>query len=89
MYDIAVHFVIGTAASLLLFLVFTWLSGTRGYSAPFAVVFIGFTCALLAHFVSPWATPVVLTLYGIAAALECRNDRMTAKRNAMATAPDD
>jgi len=68
-----------------MFLVFTWLSGARSFSAPFAVIFIGFTCGLLSHFVSPWATPMVVVLYGVALAIECRNDRIAAKKAASET----
>jgi hypothetical protein len=85
MLSVAVHFIIGAVASLLIFLVFTWLSGTRSFSFPFAVLFIGFTCALLSNFVSPWATPLVLGLYGVASAIECRNDRIAARKRASKT----
>ena len=50
----AIHFVLGCGVALLIFLAVTWWSGVRQFSAPFAVVFIGFTCGLLAHFASPW-----------------------------------
>ncbi len=85
MLSVAAHFAIGSVASLLMFLVFTWLSGARSFSAPFAVIFIGFTCGLLSHFVSPWATPMVVVLYGVALAIECRNDRIAAKKAASET----
>lgn len=81
------HFAIGAAGSLALFLLFTWLSGARSFSAPFVVVFIGLTCAALSHFLSPWATPVVLVLYGAVAAVECRNDRIAAGRKSRQSAP--
>ena len=80
MLGVAIHFAVGFAVSLLIFLAFTWLSGERRFSAPFAVVFIGFACGLLSHFVSPWATPVVLAMYGVASANEYRVARMAAKR---------
>ena len=86
MLSVAVHFAVGSGASLLMFLGFTWLFGARSFSAPFAVLFIGFTCGLLSHFVSPWATPVVLVLYGVASAIEDRNDRIAAKKHASETA---
>jgi ABC-type transport system involved in multi-copper enzyme maturation permease subunit len=86
MLNVAFHFVIGSVVSLLMFLVFARLSGVRSFSAPSAVLFIGFTCALLSHFVSPWATPLVLLLYGVASAIECRNDRIAAKRDSSESA---
>lgn len=82
MLSVAIHFAIGSVASLLIFLVFTRLSGVRSFSAPPAVLFIGFTCALLSHFASPWATPLVLVLYGVASAIELRNDRIAEKKDA-------
>lgn len=85
MLSVAAHFAIGSVASLLMFLVFTWLSGVRSFSAPFAVIFIGFTCGMLSHFVSPWSTPVVVVVYGVALAIECRNDRIAAKKAASET----
>lgn len=81
MLSAAVHFAIGTVGALIIFLVFTWLSGVRSFSAPFVVLFVGFMCGLLSHFVSPWATPVVLALYGLASANEWRNDRIAAKKS--------
>ena len=89
MLNVAIHFVIGSVVSLLIFLAFTWLSGVRSFSAPFAVLFIGFTCGLLSHFASPWATPVVLVLYGMASLNEYRNDRIAAKKQPSNTAAHD
>ena len=82
MPDFAIHFAIGTVASLALFLAFTWLSGARSFSFPSAVLFIGFSCGLLSHFLSPWATPAVLLLYALASANDWRNDRIAAGRQA-------
>lgn len=81
MLSAAIHFVIGSVVSLLIFLGCTWFSGVRSFSAPFSVLFIGFTCALLSHFISPWATPVVLALYCAATATECRNTRIDIKND--------
>lgn len=80
MLNVVIHFGIGSGVALLIFLAFNWLSGVRSFSAPFAVLFIGFTCGLLSHFVSPWATPVVLVLYCIASGNEYRNDRIAAQK---------
>jgi hypothetical protein len=85
MLSVAAHFAIGSVAALLLFLFFAWLAGARSFSAPFAVLFIGVFCALLSHFASPWATPVVLVLYSVALAIECRNDRIAARKAASQT----
>lgn len=89
MLGVAIHFVIGSVAALFIFLAFTWLSGVRKFSAPSAVLFIGVTCGVLSHFVSPWATPVVLALYGVAAAAEYRSDRITAKQRSSNTVSHD
>lgn len=82
MSAVALHFAIGTAGSLVLFLVFTRLSGTGSFSAPFFVIFIGITCASLAHFVSPWATPIVLLVYLLSCINELRVDRAIARKAA-------
>ena len=89
MLTVAIHFAIGSVASLLIFLFFTWLSGVRRFSAPSAVLFIGFTCGLLAHFLSPWATPAVLVLYGLASLSEYRNDRVAATKRSPNSAAHD
>ena len=75
MLGFAIHFALGCGVALLIFLAVSWWSGVRQFSAPFAVVFIGFTCGLFAHFVSPWATPVVLVLYAVVSVNELRLDR--------------
>lgn len=75
----ALHFVVGTAGSLLLFLLFAHLSGTKGFSAPFVVVLIGITCGSLAHFASFWATPIVLLLYLLSLIEELRLDQAARK----------
>jgi hypothetical protein len=72
---VALHFLIGSLGALLLLLLFARLSGTRGDSAVFGVVLIGLSCAVLAHFLSPWATPVVLLLYAMASVHEWRQGR--------------
>jgi hypothetical protein len=63
---VLLHFLVGTAGALAVFLVLTRLSGATSFSAPFGVVFIGIACAALAHFMSPWATPAILLLYALA-----------------------
>lgn len=70
MGTVFLHFVAGTLGSLAVFLAFFRLSGASSFSAPFGVVFIGIACASLAHFVSPWATPTVLTAYALVSAVE-------------------
>ena len=81
MLNVAIHFAIGTVVALLIFLFFTRRSGVRSFSVPFAVFFVGFTCGLFAHFVSPWATPVLLILYGAASFNEYRQDRMAVSQS--------
>ncbi len=80
MRDAFLHFVASAAGALVLFLLFTKLSGAKRFSAPFGVVFVGVACAGLAHFLSPWATPAILALYAVAGVCELRRDRGTARR---------
>ena len=79
MGTIFLHFVAGTLGSLAVFLVFTRLSGARGFSAPFGVVFIGVACAALAHFISPWVTPAVVTVYALVSVSELLQERKARK----------
>ena len=89
MPDLVLHFLIGSAGALGVFLIFAWLSGEKRFSAPFGVFFVGFSCALLAHYLSPWATPAVLTAYGMAAFQEYRNFRKAVRQlQAHGAAPD-
>lgn len=76
------HFAAGTLGSLAVFLVFTRISGTRSFSAPFGVVFIGIVCASMAHYLSPWATPAIVTLYGLVSAGEFLQERKAWKSGA-------
>jgi uncharacterized membrane protein YjjP (DUF1212 family) len=75
MGTVVLHFAVGAVGSLAVFLVLTRLSGVRRFSAPFGVVFIGIACASLAHFVSPWATPVVIAIYALIGISEVLQDR--------------
>jgi hypothetical protein len=59
------HFITGTLGGLVVFFIFTRLSATS-FSAPLGVIFIGIASASLAHFLSPWATPIVIVLYALA-----------------------
>lgn len=77
METVLIHFFAGSLGSLVVFVVFTRLSGAPGFSAPFGVVFVGIACASLAHFLSPWATPAVLVLYAVASAGELYQERAT------------
>ena len=77
--QVALHFVLGTVGSLAVFLVLTRLSGARSLSAPFGVIFIGIACASLAHFVSPWATPIVIAIYALIGISEVLQDRKAKK----------
>lgn len=74
-----VHFIAGSLGSLLVFLVFARLSGNTRFSAPFGVILIGIACASLAHFLSAWATPVVIFMYVLANAGELYQERQARK----------
>ena len=69
------HFTAGLLGSLGIFLFFTWLSGVQRFSMPSIVVLVGFFCMMLAHFVSPWATPAVLVWYALASMHEFQQDQ--------------
>jgi len=74
-----VHFIIGAGGGLVLFLLFTRLSGEEKFSFPSGVIIVGIACGVLAHFVSPWATPAVLTLYALANVVELQRYRAAQK----------
>jgi len=76
-----VHFAIGTIGSLLIFLLFSRISGEKSFSFPSVVILMGFFCSTMAHFLSPFATPVILSLYAIASFNELRQHQ--AALNAM------
>ncbi len=82
MKTFALHFAMGATGSLLLFLIFTRLSGTKSFSAPFQIVIIGLACGALAHFMSPWATPAVLLFYLGSCIQELRLEREMARQAA-------
>jgi hypothetical protein len=73
--QVLLHFLAGTAGALALVLLFARLAGERSFSLPAGCLVIGIVCATLAHFLSPWATPVVLVLYAIANLHELRQGR--------------
>ncbi len=79
MGTVVLHFAVGAVGSLVVYFVVTRLSGVRSLSAPFGVVFIGIACASLAHFVSPWATPVVIAIYALMGINEVLQDRQAKK----------
>lgn len=84
MSTVLFHFAAGTLCSLLVFLLFTRLSGTRSFSAPFGVIFIGIACAVLAHFILPWATPVIIAIYLLVSAGELvRNQKVRKSSSSM------
>jgi len=79
MGTLLLHFAAGTLGSLIVFLVFTRLSGTRSFSPPFGIIFIGIACAAMAHFLSPWATPAIVAVYLLVSAWEFMQERKTRK----------
>ena len=84
------HFLIGSLGTLL---VTSWAAhkaAESNGSAPAAALVVGVACASLAHFLSPWATPVVLGLVSASTIKELRqtqallsklNDRESPMRN--------
>ncbi len=64
------HFVVGTVGSLVIYLLLVLVWRRQRFSLPVQVVLIGIICASLSHYLTPWATPVVLVLYAILAIRE-------------------
>lgn len=79
MTTVLLHLVAGSLGALVVFLVFTRLSGVGSFSMPFGVFFVGIACASLAHFLSPWATPVILVIYALTSASELYQERQARK----------
>lgn len=69
-----IHLVLGSLGSLLLFVFFARLSGVKGFSFPSAIIVVGIVCASMTHFLSPWATPVILIVYAITSLYELRQE---------------
>lgn len=80
MASAVLHFLIGATGSLAIFLLFTRLSGEQRFSFPSAVLIIGILCAVMAHFLTPWATPALLFLYVLASVHELRQFRLQGRR---------
>lgn len=73
------HFFIGLAGSVAIFVVFIRLSAAQSTSAPFGLIFFALACGVLAVYLSPWATPVALLLYFAVSLKEYRDDQHGAK----------
>ncbi|MGA1409237.1 MAG: hypothetical protein ACO37W_05800 [Prochlorotrichaceae cyanobacterium] len=69
------HFWISLLGSGSIFLIFFRLSEAQSTSAPFGLVFLAIACGILAVYLSPWATPIVLLVYGIASLQEYLDER--------------
>ncbi len=75
MTAVLLHFFAGMLGALAVYFVFIRLAGATSFSAPFGVIFIGIACAALSHFVSPWATPVIIVGYAAAGTGEYLQDQ--------------
>ena len=75
MASFVLHFIAGSVGCLGVFLICARLSGTERFSAPFGLIFIGVTCASLAHYLSPWATPAIVAGYAVLNGIELWQDR--------------
>ncbi len=75
MLRVLLHGLLGTLAAGLIGWIFSRLAGESPFSAAFGAVVIGITCAVLAHFLSPWATPGVLMIYAVFSVFELWRDR--------------
>lgn len=72
---VVLHGLAATTLALGVFLLFSRLSGETRFSLPVAPVLVGLACGVLAHHLSPWATPAVLAAYGAVNFMEFRRDR--------------
>jgi Na+-driven multidrug efflux pump len=79
MITVFLHFIAGSLGALVVFLVFTRLSGVTRFSAPFGLIVYGIVCAALAHILSPWATPAILAIYALVSAGELYQERKERK----------
>lgn len=79
MGTVILHFLAGTLGSVVVFLIFAYLSGERKFSAPFGLIFVGIACGAMAHFLSPWATPAIVAIYAIGCAGEWLQERKACK----------
>lgn len=68
------HALLGTAVSLIVFLLLAYLS-KESFSLPMAPLLVGLFCGVLAYYLSPWATPLVVFLYTMASINEYRQGR--------------
>ena len=69
------HFLLGAIVSFLFYLWVSKRTGIEGFSFPSASLLVGVICAVLANFLSPWVTPVVLFAYAVATLNEHKVDR--------------
>ncbi|MBD2654575.1 MULTISPECIES: hypothetical protein [Synechocystis] len=77
MVTIAIHTALGVIGGLLIFAVFFYLSNAQQTSAPLGLIFLGLACGIMAHYLSPWATLVILGLYALISFKEWWGDRHT------------
>lgn len=79
MFLFFLHFLIGLAGSVTIFVVFFRLSHAQSTSAPFGLIFFALACGVLAVYLSPWATPAALLAYFVVSLKEFRDDQRHAK----------
>lgn len=75
MVTIAIHTLLGAIGAVCIFAVFFYLSGAQQTSAPLGLIFIGLSCGIFAHYLSPWATAIILGLYAMGCWVEWWQDR--------------
>lgn len=68
------HFGVGATLSLAISLFVQYRDG-GSFSLSFAFIVIGIVCAVLAHFLSPWCTPLVVLLFLLASLHELHQDQ--------------
>ncbi|MBK9347141.1 MAG: hypothetical protein IPN06_12365 [Burkholderiales bacterium] len=78
-----IHFGVGLLVVLVIDYGRARLAGESGGSLSLAPVVVGIACAALGHFLSPWATPVVLLLYAAVSINEWLQERRDKKALAL------
>lgn len=83
----ALHAVVAAVLAGAIFAFFAWLDGETRTSLPLAPLLIGLQAGLLAHHLSPWATPGLLLAYALACWVEWRRTRRARAAAAAARPP--
>lgn len=75
MLTILIHTLIGAIGASCIFALFFHLSGAETTSVPLGLIFVALGCGILSHYLSPWATAIVLAVYALGCGIEWWQDR--------------